>query len=98
TPPPDVDVEAWHASIATVRSWRPERLAMTHFGSSDDVERQLDELDARLDAWSALARDVDLDGFVAAVQEKVRRHGSPEYAAAYQQVAPVELLYAGYDR
>ena len=61
TPPPDIDVEAWHESIATVRAWRPERLVMTHFGSSDDVERQLDELGTRLDAWSALARDVDLD-------------------------------------
>ena len=98
TPPPDIDVEAWHESIATVRSWRPERLAVTHFGVADDVDRQLDELGGRLDAWSVLARDVDRDGFVAAVQDEVRRHGSPEDAAAYQQASPVEQLYAGYER
>jgi glyoxylase-like metal-dependent hydrolase (beta-lactamase superfamily II) len=98
TPPPDVDVEAWHESIATISAWRPERLVMTHFGSSDDVERQLGELSGRLDAWSALARDVDRDTFISAVQEEVGRHGSAEDAAAYQQAAPVEQLYAGYER
>ncbi|HWE14293.1 MAG TPA: MBL fold metallo-hydrolase [Solirubrobacteraceae bacterium] len=97
TPPPDVDVEAWHESIATVRSWRPERLAITHFGSSGDVERQLDELDARLDGWAALARDADRETFIASVQEEIVREGSPEQAATYQQAAPVEHLYAGYD-
>ncbi len=41
TPPPDIDLEAWHGSIERIFSWQPERLAMTHFGSSDDVESQL---------------------------------------------------------
>src|SRR6201996_6416837 len=98
TPPPDIDVEAWHESIATVRSWRPERMAVTHFGAVDDVDRQLDELSARLDAWSALARDLDRDAFVTAVQEQVLRHGSAEDAAAYEQAAPVQQLYSGYER
>ena len=37
TPPPDIDVEAWLASIELIRRWAPERLAMTHFGASEDV-------------------------------------------------------------
>lgn len=98
TPPPDIDVEAWHESIALVRGWRPERLAMTHFGSSEDVDRQLDELDARLDAWSTLARDAGHDTFVSTVQGEILRDGSPEQAATYEQAAPVEQLYAGYER
>jgi glyoxylase-like metal-dependent hydrolase (beta-lactamase superfamily II) len=98
TPPPDIDVEAWHESIALVRGWRPQRLAMTHFGSSEDVDRQLDELDARLDAWSNLARDAGHDTFVSEVQEEIRRDGSPEQAATYEQAAPVEQLFAGYQR
>src|SRR5579859_2594862 len=56
TPPPDVDVEAWHQSISVLRSWRPERLAITHFGVSEDADQQLDELSARLDRWAQLAR------------------------------------------
>ncbi len=98
TPPPDIDVEAWHESIAVVRAWRPERLAMTHFGSSEEVDQQLDELGGRLDAWSALARDAGHDAFVSEVQQKILRDGSPEQAAAYEQAAPVEQLFAGYDR
>src|SRR5262245_35934725 len=32
TPPPDIDIETWKDSIGTVEGWRPERLAVTHFG------------------------------------------------------------------
>jgi glyoxylase-like metal-dependent hydrolase (beta-lactamase superfamily II) len=98
TPPPDIDVEAWHESIALIRSWRPERLAMTHFGDSEDVSAQLDELDARLDEWSELARAADRDTFITTIREQIERDGSPEQAATYQQAAPAEQLYAGYER
>jgi glyoxylase-like metal-dependent hydrolase (beta-lactamase superfamily II) len=98
TPPPDIDVEAWHKSIALIRSWRPERLAMTHFGGYDDVSAQLAELDARLDEWSELARAAGRDAFIATIREQIQRDGSPEQAATYQQAAPAEQLYAGYER
>jgi len=98
TPPPDIDVEAWQRSIAVIRSWSPSRLAMTHFGDSADVTAQLDELEGRLDAWSALAREGDRDRFIATVQAEILRDGSPEQAQTYQQAAPVEQLYAGYER
>jgi glyoxylase-like metal-dependent hydrolase (beta-lactamase superfamily II) len=98
TPPPDVDVEAWHASVATVRAWAPERLAMTHFGQSTDVTAQLDELEARLDAWAEIARAGDRDRFIEAIQSEIQREGSREQAGQYQQAAPAEQLYAGYER
>jgi glyoxylase-like metal-dependent hydrolase (beta-lactamase superfamily II) len=98
TPPPDIDVEAWHASVATVRAWAPERLAMTHFGESTDVTAQLDELEARLDAWAQIARAGDRDRFIEAIQSEIQREGSREQAAQYQQAAPAEQLYAGYER
>lgn len=56
TPPPDIDVEAWHASIQRIRERQPERLLLTHFGPVDDVDRHLDQLDARLDRWVNLVR------------------------------------------
>ncbi len=98
TPPPDIDVEAWQRSIAVIRSWSPARLAITHFGDSTDVGAHLDELEARLDAWSAVAHDGDRDRFIATVQAEILRDGSPEQARTYQQAAPVEQLYAGYER
>ena len=98
TPPPDVDVELWHDSIDIVRGWAPERMAMTHFGETTDVAAQLDEVDARLDAWSELARDGDRERFIAVVREEIARHGTAEQSAQYQQAAPAEQLYAGYER
>jgi glyoxylase-like metal-dependent hydrolase (beta-lactamase superfamily II) len=98
TPPPDIDIGRWHESIATIRAWQPDRLAMTHFGGYENVTEQLDELGARLDDWSELARSGDRDRFISTVQGEILRHGSRQQAAGYQQAAPVEQLYAGYER
>ena len=98
TPPPDIDVEAWHASLATVAGWRPRRLAMTHFGASEDVEAQLAELGRRLDEWAELARDGDQDSFIAAITQQIAA-GAPEpVVPAYTQAAPHEQLYLGLAR
>lgn len=98
TPPPDVDVEAWHDSVARVRAWGPDRLALTHFDAYEDVERQLEQLDARLDTWSQLARDGGREAFTAGVRDEIARDGTPEQATLYQQAAPVDQLYLGYER
>ena len=98
TPPPDIDLEQWHASIATVRGWDPDRLALTHFGESTDVSAQLDELEARLDRWGRLARDLERAEFITTVQDEILRHGTPEQAAQYEQTAPVVQIHAGLAR
>jgi glyoxylase-like metal-dependent hydrolase (beta-lactamase superfamily II) len=98
TPPPDIDVEAWHDSLAAVAAWRPRRLAMTHFGASDDAEAQLQELGSRLDTWAAMARDAGRTGFISAVAEAVAAGASAEDVGAYEQAAPYDQLYAGLDR
>jgi glyoxylase-like metal-dependent hydrolase (beta-lactamase superfamily II) len=98
TPPPDIDIEAWHESIARVAAWKPERLAVTHFGAGEDVEGQLAELDERLDQWAARARGSDLRGFVAEVEDELDRTVGRELAMAYRQAAPPEQLYAGLER
>lgn len=98
TPPPDIDVEAWQSSIELVRAWRPDRLAMTHFGDSSDVDRQLDELAARLDDWAQVARHGDAQGFAEYVRDEIRRDGSAEQIATYEQASPVDQMYAGLER
>jgi glyoxylase-like metal-dependent hydrolase (beta-lactamase superfamily II) len=98
TPPPDIDLEAWHQSIELIASLSPERLAMTHFGASDDVTGQLDEVGQRLDSWAALARDEDEARFIAIIEQQVQRSAGPETALAYMQAAPPEQMYAGLDR
>jgi glyoxylase-like metal-dependent hydrolase (beta-lactamase superfamily II) len=51
TPPPEIDLEAWVQSIEEMRQIAPASLCPTHFGSFDDVERQLNELEQRLQSW-----------------------------------------------
>jgi glyoxylase-like metal-dependent hydrolase (beta-lactamase superfamily II) len=98
TPPPDIDVELWHASIALVRAWEPERLAMTHFGAEENVSAQLDELSERLDAWAELALSSDREAFMAAIRAQIAAGTTPETARAYEQAAPADQLYAGLER
>lgn len=98
TPPPDIDVEAWHRSVQLIRDWRPERLAITHFGAYEDPERQLDELDERLDRWAESARGSDRDEWIAAVVEDLRSAVGPEELDAFLSAVPVDQAYAGLRR
>jgi glyoxylase-like metal-dependent hydrolase (beta-lactamase superfamily II) len=98
TPPPDIDVEAWHRSIETVRAWKPERLAITHFGLCESPEAQFAELGARLDLWAASARERDKDGWVKDVKAELRAVTTPETFDAFMQTIPVDQSYAGLRR
>ncbi len=98
TPPPDIDVEAWHKSIELIAAWQPDRLAMTHFGFGEDVENQLDEVASRLDTWAEMARASDEEAFIAAIRSEIEADAGAAVAAAYVQAAPPEQLYAGLSR
>ena len=98
SPPPDIDVEKWHDSIEGIVAWKPRRLVMTHFGATEDVDDQLAELSRRLDECAAMAREQDLQGFVDGIRAEVARHVDADTAAAYEQAAPPEQLYAGLER
>ena len=100
TPPPDIDVEAWHASIDLLAGWEPGRLGITHFGFFEDVDAQLGEVARRLDAWAAVVRDADRETFLGRVQEEVERGTGDDLdtAAAFTQAAPPDQLYMGLRR
>lgn len=98
TPPPDIDVEAWHRSLDLIRAWQPQRLAVTHFGAHDDPLQQLDELAERLDRWAESARSQDRDDWVAAVQDDLRALVSPDAFDSFIAAVPVDQAYAGLRR
>lgn len=92
TPPPDVDVEAWHRTIEAIERRAPERLALTHFGLAADVSRHLTELRERLDAWADRVRDgADEDSFVAAARGDLPDHERD----AYDRAMPFWQSYRG---
>lgn len=52
TPPPDIHLESWYASLDRILALRPEVLYLTHFGPYRDVEAHLEALEGRLRAWA----------------------------------------------
>ena len=98
TPPPDIDLEAWHESIERIRAWRPRLVAITHFDAYEDVERQLYEVSGRLDEWAERARQEEEDVFIAEMVGDIEGRAENELRPAYVQAAPPDQLYAGLRR
>jgi glyoxylase-like metal-dependent hydrolase (beta-lactamase superfamily II) len=61
TPPPDIDIEAWDASLGVIRAWAPRRLFVTHFGGFDDAAAHLGDLQDRLHQASGWVRTLLAD-------------------------------------
>jgi glyoxylase-like metal-dependent hydrolase (beta-lactamase superfamily II) len=95
TPPPDIDLEAWRASLEVIEAWRPRRLAATHFGAYEDVEDHLSELRGQLRDVQAMARDLDEAGFARAIRARVSATSAPETAGAYEQAMPPGQSFQG---
>ena len=98
TPPPDIDVEAWHASVKELIAAAPRRLLLTHFGAFDDPQRHLDTLTAELDRLAQLARGGDESGFVHELEATAAAATDPLTAASYRQAAPAEQCWQGLER
>ncbi len=57
TPPPELDIDAWRASIAKLRAVKATGLCPTHFGvHRGDAEWHWNDLEARLVAWGEWVR------------------------------------------
>ena len=98
TPPPDIDVEAWRDSLQRIAAWRPERLAITHFGEVPDVAGQLEAVRERLEVWAEVAREGDRERFLELLEREIVGAADQETARAYTQAAPPDQLYAGLER
>jgi glyoxylase-like metal-dependent hydrolase (beta-lactamase superfamily II) len=105
TPPPEIDVEAWKGSIEAVRKLAPKSLYPTHFGSYEDVERHLSELEQRLQEWllfveermdEEYSREDIIEEFSAMGDEELLQEGgSLEDSERYDLAANYEMLVDG---
>jgi glyoxylase-like metal-dependent hydrolase (beta-lactamase superfamily II) len=98
TPPPDIDIELWHASLDTVAAWEPERLAITHFGSYEDVREHLATMHEALDRWAALARETTRESYAAAMVAEMEHAPDATAMQAFLQAMPPDTLWPGLDR
>jgi glyoxylase-like metal-dependent hydrolase (beta-lactamase superfamily II) len=104
TPPPDIDVERWHESVARILAWRPGALFLTHFGVVPAPRPHLHALESHLDAAAGEVRrqleagggDAGRDRFVGWLEAQLRAHGSDP--AVYGAAAPLPLYWYGLER
>jgi glyoxylase-like metal-dependent hydrolase (beta-lactamase superfamily II) len=94
SPPPDIDVELWHATVDAIRERSPDRLALIHFGVHEDVAAHLDRFDTELDRWAErVGSGMELDEFV----ELARADAGAE-AESYDKIAPLWQCWQGLKR
>jgi glyoxylase-like metal-dependent hydrolase (beta-lactamase superfamily II) len=97
TPPPDVDVAAWDASLDLVEGWAPERLGITHFGEVEDPAAQLEACRRALHEEADLVAGSEQHAFVAAWHERLTEQ-VPGEVEAYEQALPPHHIWLGLDR
>jgi glyoxylase-like metal-dependent hydrolase (beta-lactamase superfamily II) len=105
TPPPEIDIEAWVRSIENIRKITPATLHPTHFGSYNDVDRHLSELEQRLQDWLLFVEGrAHEDASPEEISEVLRIKGDaemlaegadPEESGRYDLAGNYEMLTAG---
>lgn len=99
TPPPDIDLEQWPRSIDAIAAWKPERLAVTHFGAWEDPAEHLIALREQLDRQVALFHEAtDADDYAAKIRANILERSDAETAQAYDQGMPPDHLHPGLER
>jgi glyoxylase-like metal-dependent hydrolase (beta-lactamase superfamily II) len=95
TPPPDIDIEAWHRSLDLLQGWAPQALAVTHYGTYTDVARHLETLHSELDHWAEVAHREDQAGFEREIRAALAGTAEED---GYFKAMPPETLYGGLAR
>lgn len=107
TPPPDIDIDAWQASLDVIDAWQPVSLFLTHFGPVTPARAHLARFRTTLTAQSEAVRDALKAGgteeqrvraFVDRMRQEARQ-GLPEREAkATELAAPFDQLWQGLAR
>jgi glyoxylase-like metal-dependent hydrolase (beta-lactamase superfamily II) len=108
TPPPDIDLEAWHASEGRILAWEPETLFLTHFGPHHGPRVHFQQLFSRLDEWNVIVRGLLSDAtlsdderekrFVEAALQDLRRTVGEVEAARYSRAGRLDYSWQGLAR
>ncbi len=104
TPPPDLDVPAWHKSLTRLRTLHPRRLLLTHFGPHEWVDELLRQLDGRLDRVTEIVRDAlsagqDEDAIIkrltAVALREIEMLDEPRHRGRYDVIMPIRQSVQG---
>ena len=107
TPPPDIDLELWRASVSRIKAWSPDTLFVTHFGPHQPVAAHFSELLDHLDLTSRLVKEsLGREGsddereawFADEIRKELCRRVSEAEAHAYEVAGRFDLNWRGLAR
>ena len=107
TPPPDIDPDAWRASLALIESWGADTLFITHFGAHAPAHAHLTEMADHITLLAnlvraSLARPGDDESreawFTEEVRRELRRRLPEDNARAYEVAGRFDLNWKGLAR
>jgi glyoxylase-like metal-dependent hydrolase (beta-lactamase superfamily II) len=103
TPPPDIDIELWERSLDVVGAWKPERLALTHFGAIEEVDSHIQTVREQLRREAEFARDLPQVVYEENLRERIggqlaaEGHGGETLDELFQAV-PTAYQWSGLER
>jgi len=107
TPPPDVDIEAWHHSLDMIDAWQPVSLFVTHFGPVTPARAYLARFRTVLSAAAETAKQLlDTGGsedelakrFAEKMRQDARNSLQEQQARVAELAAPFDQLWQGLSR
>ena len=108
TPPPDIDIEAWHDSEKKILAWDPDTLFLTHFGPSQGPRQHLQAMFGNLSDWSRIVRRLVADesrteedrqsAFVTEAYAEIRRQVGEQEADDYVRAGGLNYSWQGLAR
>jgi glyoxylase-like metal-dependent hydrolase (beta-lactamase superfamily II) len=107
TPPPDIDIERWGASVDRILAWSPATLMLTHFGPVAHAAPHLAALLENLRTTAAIALSLLKEGgtdaergsaFAERLRHLLRSHMTESQVTTYVVAASYEFLFGGLAR
>jgi glyoxylase-like metal-dependent hydrolase (beta-lactamase superfamily II) len=107
TPPPDINLEIWENSFATILARRPARLFLTHFGYAENPAEHIDQFRRRLHRWAELAAEIlrsasgapeAQEAFVARTKAEMQERLGVDEADHHAFTAGLDLSFLGLAR
>lgn len=107
TPPPDIDLGIWDASLAAILERQPRRLFLTHFGFSEKPAEHIAQFRERLHRWAATTEEIvraagsesaALEAFMAAMRADIGKYVPAEEVDHYVFSAGLNLSFLGLAR
>ena len=108
TPPPDIDIEAWHESERKILGWDPDTLFLTHFGPFSGARQHLQGMFGNMSDWSRIVRRLIADearseedrenAFVEEAFSEIRRQVGDVEAENYNKAGGLRYSWQGLSR